>query len=106
MTYDDKGKENIVVAVAIGDSEDYDIFFIEDLFNTADTYHFVDSTSLQDITSSVSDKTFFDALTLSPTHPISYPTLIDNDVVVALLLIFPKHKGVEIVEEKISNTDI
>ena len=105
VTYDDKGKANTVIAIAIGDSEDYNIFSIEDHYISIDTYHFADSTSLKGTSASVPIKAFFDALPLTPSPTTPYPVLTDKDTVVTLQLIFPKLKGVEIQEGKITDND-
>ena len=90
----------------MGESECYNNFSIEINFMTADTYPFTDSASLQDISTSVPVKNFFDALSLSFPPAISYPTLTDRDVIVDLPLILPKLKEVEILEGKITDPDV
>ena len=47
VTYDNNGKENIAIATAIGDSEDYIIFSIQDHYISADTYHYAASSTLK-----------------------------------------------------------
>ena len=106
VTYDNKGKSNTIIAATIGDSEDYNIFSIEDHYISADTYHFADSTALKDISASVPIKTFFDALPLTPTPTTPYHVLTDKNTVVVLPLIFPKLKEVEIQEVKITDNEV
>ena len=106
VTYDDKGKANTVIAVAIGDSKAYTIYSIEDHYISADTYHFADSTSLKGISASVSIKAFFDALPLTPAPTTPYSVLTDKDTIVTIPLIFPKLKGVKIQERKITDNEV
>ena len=106
MTFDNKGKVNTIIAATIDDSEDYKIFSMEDHFITADVYHFTGSSFLQDISTSVPIKLSLDKLSLSPAPTIAYLTLTDNDTIVSLPLIFPKLKGIEIVEGKITNPEV
>ena len=49
---------------------------------------------------------FFDALPLTPVPTTPYPVFTDKDNVVALPLIFPKLKGVEIQEGKITDNEV
>ena len=106
VTYDINGKATTVIATAIGDDENYNIFSIKDHHISTDTYHYADSSSLKDISSSVPVKSFFDALPLTSVPTILYPVLADKDTIVSLPLIFPKLKGVEIVEGKITNSNV
>ena len=48
MTFDNTGKENTVSVTTIDDSENHNIFSMEDRVITANTYHFADSTILME----------------------------------------------------------
>ena len=50
VTFDNTGKENTVYVTTIGDSENHNIFSMEDRVITANTYHFAYSTILMEST--------------------------------------------------------
>ena len=58
------------------------------------------------MSASITVKVFFDTLPLSHAPTILYPTLTDNDIIVALSFVFVNLKGVEIVTEKTTNTEV